>query len=224
MTGPGQDLAAVRRPYRRDALRRSALSDAEHRDPLLAVRRWVQEAVAAETEVEPNAMVLATVEDDPSGPRPDARAVLCKGIDHGVVFYTSRTSTKGAQLAAHPSAAAVFTWLTLERQARLRGRVEQVDDATSDAYFATRPRGSRVSAWTSDQSAPIPDRTALEARAEEVAARFDEDEAVPRPPHWGGYRLVPDEVELWQGRPDRLHDRLRWRRVGRDWELQRLQP
>jgi pyridoxamine 5'-phosphate oxidase len=223
--GPDDGLADVRRPYHRDALLRSSLHDGERHDPLLAVRRWVDEAVAAHTEVEPNAMTLATVDHDRDGAtQPDARVVLCKGIDTGLVFYTSRTSVKGRQLAATPVAAAVFLWTTLERQVRVRGRVEEVDDVVSDAYFASRPRGSRIGAWTSQQSAPVPDRAALEARADEVAARFDGDRDVPRPPTWGGYRLLPDSVELWQGRPDRLHDRLRWRREGDGWQLERLQP
>ena len=217
-------LADVRRPYGRDALLRSTLADGEVDDPLVAVRRWVEEAVAASTEVEPTAMTLATVEHGEGGSRPDARVVLCKGIDHGLVFYTSRASAKGRQLAALPSAAAVFLWTTLERQVRVRGRVEEVDDATSDAYFASRPRGSRIGAWTSQQSAPIADRAELESRAAEVAARFDGDEDVPRPPAWGGYRLVPDSVELWQGRPNRLHDRLHWQRTDGGWHLERLQP
>lgn len=228
MTAPGDELddelALVRRTYQRAALDVATLHDGEREQPLLAVRRWVGEALDAGTEVEPTAMTVATVDPDPAGPLPDARAMLCKGIDHGVVFYTSRSSAKGVQLAARPAAAAVFLWMTLERQVRLRGRVEVVDDETSDAYFATRPRGSQLSAWVSQQSQPVEDRTALEARVEEVADRFD-GEVVPRPPHWGGYRLVPSVVELWQGRPDRLHDRLRWRRTDRDrWRLERLQP
>lgn len=224
MTGPDDRLADVRRPYHRAALLRSTLAPGEEADPLLAVRRWVLEAVAAETEVEPTAMTLATVETTEDGPRPDARVVLCKGIDHGLVLYTSRTSSKGRQLTATPTAAVVFLWTTLERQVRVRGRVEEVDDDASDAYFASRPRGSRIGAWTSQQSQPIADRAALEARAAELAARFVDGHEVPRPPTWGGYRVVPDEVELWQGRPDRLHDRLRWRRVGDGWLLERLQP
>ncbi len=222
---PADDaLAEVRRPYHRDALLRSTLGAGEREDPLAAVRRWVVEAVNASTEVEPTAMTVATVATRPDGPHPDARVVLCKGIDTGLVFYTSRSSAKGDQLATTPRAAAVFLWTTLERQVRVRGRVEQVDDATSDAYFASRPRGSRIGAWTSQQSQPIDDRDALEARAADVASRFDDDAEVPRPPDWGGYRLVPDEVELWQGRPNRLHDRLRWRRDGAGWLLERLQP
>lgn len=227
MTIPGgeldDELALVRRAYQRSALDVSTLHDGEREDPLLAVRRWIGEALDAGTEVEPTAMTVATVEDHPSGPRPDARVMLCKGMDHGLLFYTSRTSAKAAQLAARPAAAAVFLWTALERQVRVRGDIEVVDDATSDAYFATRPRGSQLSAWTSDQSQPVADRAALEARVTEVTARF-EGQDVPRPPHWGGYRLVPATVELWQGRPDRLHDRLRWRRTDDRWTLERLQP
>ena len=219
-----RSLADVRRPYERGALSRSTLAAGERTDPLRAVRRWLDDAVASGAEVEPTAMTVATVVAGDDGPVPDARIVLCKGVDTGLVFYTSRSSAKGQQLAATPRAAAVLLWAALERQVRVRGRVEQVDDATSDAYFASRPRGSRIGAWTSDQSQPIADRDALEARAAEVAARFDGEAAVPRPPDWGGYRLVPDSIELWQGRPDRLHDRLRWDRTADGWTLQRLQP
>lgn len=224
MTTADDALADVRRPYDRDALLRSTLGHGEQDDPLRAVRRWVESAVAADSEVEPTAMTLATVESTDDGAVPDARVVLCKGIDTGLVFYSHRTSAKGVQLTATPHAAAVFLWTTLERQVRVRGHVELVDNATSDAYFASRPRGSRIGAWSSDQSRPVTDRDALEAAAAKAAARFREDEEVPRPPTWGGFRLVPDEVELWQGRPDRLHDRLRWRRDGDGWLLERLQP
>lgn len=221
--GDEVELAHVRRPYRRAALDVATLEDGERDDPLVAVRRWLEEAVATAGEVEPTAMTLSTVEDGPAGPLPDARVVLCKGVDHGLVLHTSRASAKGHQLARRPVAAATFLWPTLERQVRVRGHVEVLDDATSDAYFATRPRGSQLGAWASDQSAPIVDRATLEARAEQVAERFDGQE-VARPSHWGGYRLVPEVVELWQGRPDRLHDRLRWRRSGERWTLERLQP
>lgn len=227
MTAPGgeldDELALVRRTYQRAALDISTLHDGERDDPLLAVRRWIGEALDAGTEVEPTAMTLATVEERPSGPAPDARVMLCKGIDHGLVFYTSRASAKGAQLATWPAAAGVFLWMTLERQVRVRGVVEVIDDATSDAYFSTRPRGSQLSAWTSHQSQPVEDRATLEERVMDVTARF-EGQDVPRPPYWGGYRLVPDAVELWQGRPDRLHDRLRWRSTDEGWTLERLQP
>ena len=217
------ELAHVRRSYERAALDATALEDGEAQDPLRAVRRWLGEAVDAGSELEPTAMMLATVETTPAGPLPDARVVLCKGIDHGLVFYTRRTSTKGRQLAVAPVAAVTFLWTTLERQIRVRGRVELIDDATSDAYFASRPRGSQISAWSSDQSTPIADREALDAYAAAVAERFAQG-PVPRPPRWGGYRLVPDAVELWQGRPNRLHDRLRWRRTDAGWNLDRLQP
>lgn len=222
--GLDPELALVRHTYQREALDIDTLHEGEREQPLLAVRRWIGEALDAGTEVEPTAMTLATVEETPGGALPDARALLCKGIDHGLVFYSSRASAKGAQLAATPAAAAVLLWMSLERQVRVRGHVEVLDDATSDAYFATRPRGSQLGAWTSQQSQPIADRAALEAEVVEVAARFSEQE-VPRPPYWGGYRLVPAQVELWQGRPDRLHDRLRWLRTDADrWTLQRLQP
>ena len=222
--GLDPELALVRRTYERAALDVETLHQGERAAPLQAVRRWIGEALDAGTEVEPTAMTVATVEQGPGGPLPDARAMLCKGIDHGLVFYTSRASAKGAQLATAPAAAAVFLWMTLERQVRVRGRVEALDDGTSDAYFATRPRGSQLSAWVSEQSRPIADRAALEDRVAEVAARF-EGEDVPRPTHWGGYRLVPEQVELWQGRPDRLHDRLRWVRTDTEqWVLERLQP
>lgn len=221
--GLDDDLALVRRTYGRAALDATTLDVEERQDPLRAVRRWLAEAVDAASEVEPTAMTLATAEPSPAGPLPDARVVLCKGIDHGLVFYTSRASDKGRQLAAAPDAAATFLWSTLERQVRVRGPVEVVDDATSDAYFATRPRGSQLAAWASDQSRSVRDRAELEARAAERAAQFDGRD-VPRPPHWGGYRLVPQLVELWQGRPNRLHDRLRWRRTDDHWLLERLQP
>lgn len=223
MSGPGDDLADVRRGYRRGALERADLPPDHLADPLAAVRAWVDEAVTEDNEVEPTAMTLATIGEDRAGPLPDARVVLCKGIDHGLVFYTSRGSAKGQQLAASPVAAAVFLWATMERQVRVRGRVEVVDDATSDAYFASRPRESQVGAWASSQSDVVEDRDALDAQRAAIETRFAGRD-VPRPSTWGGYRLVPDEVELWQGRPGRLHDRLRWQRHGDGWVVDRLQP
>jgi pyridoxamine 5'-phosphate oxidase len=190
--------------------------------PLRQLERWIADAVAAGVD-EPNAMTLATVDADG---RPDARIVLLRGVgpDH-VVWFTDRTSAKGAQLAGVPHAALVFHWQPLERQVRLRGPVVALDDAASDAYFASRPRGSRLSAWASRQSRPIASREAYEATVAEVEARFADVEDVPRPPDWGGYVLTPVEVEFWQGRRSRRHDRLRIRPDGAGgWAVERLQP
>jgi len=191
------------------------------RDPIVQFRLWFDEAVAEET-VEPDAMTLSTV--DAAG-NPQARVVLLRGIDdRGFAFYTNRESAKGRELAAHPRAALTFAWLEIYRQVRVTGLVSQLPDADSDAYFATRPRGARIGAWASPQSAPLRDRAALEARVAEVAARFAGRDDVPRPPFWGGYVLRPEMVELWQGRPDRLHDRIRYRREGEGWVIERLAP
>lgn len=188
--------------------------------PLHTARRWLDEAVAAGLP-EPTAVTLATVDEDGL---PDARVVLLRGLDDdGLVWFTNRSSAKGAQLAATPTAAVVAYWPALERQIRFRGPVELLEDAACDAYFAARPRGSQLGAWASQQSRPVPDRAALEARVEEVAVRFG-DGPVPRPPYWGGYRMTPRQVELWQGRPSRLHDRLRCTRQDGGWVIQRLQP
>jgi pyridoxamine 5'-phosphate oxidase len=207
-----------RRDYAVGSLGRADL--AEH--PLRQLERWVADAVAADID-EPNAMTLATV--DAEG-RPDARVVLLRGIRaEDVVWFTDRSSTKGAQLAATPHAALVLHWQPLERQVRLRGPVVALDDAASDAYFASRPRGSRLSAWASRQSRPVASRAAYEAVVAEVEARFDGVEDVPRPPDWGGYALTPVEVEFWQGRRSRRHDRLRMRPDGAGgWAVERLQP
>lgn len=191
------------------------------RDPLRQFRRWLDEAVAARLP-EPTAVTLATVDADGM---PDARVVLLRGIDdRGVRWFTNRRSAKGRQLAANPSAAIAVHWQPLERQVRIRGRVEALSDEESDAYFATRPRASRLSAIASRQSEPIADRAALEARIAAVEQRHADDDEVPRPSHWGGYLLRPDSVEFWQGRPARLHDRLVYRRSGTAWRLERLQP
>jgi len=207
-----------RRDYAVGSLGRADL--AEH--PLRQLERWVADAVAADID-EPNAMTLATVDADG---RPDARVVLLRGIRaEDVVWFTDRSSTKGAQLAAAPHAALVLHWQPLERQVRLRGPVVALDDAASDAYFASRPRGSRLSAWASRQSRPVASRAAYEAVVAEVEARFDGVEDVPRPPDWGGYALTPVEVEFWQGRRSRRHDRLCMRPDGAGgWAVERLQP
>lgn len=215
------ERTAARRDYDSSELTAEMLGP----DPLAAYRRWLEDAVAAEhPEVtEPAAATLATV--DPDG-HPDARMVLLRSIDErGVVFYTNRRSTKGRQLAAVPQAAVVSYWGPLHRQVRLRGPAEVLSDEESDRYFARRPRESQLAAWASQQSEPIGDRGELTARVEELDERYSDVE-VPRPPHWGGYLVAATEVEFWQGRPARLHERLRYRRAQVDdaWQVERLQP
>jgi pyridoxamine 5'-phosphate oxidase len=211
-------LPEPRREYTAGELREG---EVDAYDPLGEVRRWVEDAVAAGVG-EPTAATLATV--DAAGV-PDARIVLVRGIDdRGVRWFTNRSSAKGRQLEHRPVAAVVLFWPDLERQVRMRGRVEDLPDEDSDRYFAGRPRGSQVAAWASRQSEVVADRAALDRAADAAAERFAGDDPVPRPPHWGGQLLRPDTVELWQGRPARLHDRLRWTRTVGGWQLERLQP
>ena len=207
--------ADLRREYMRAGL---AERDA-HADPLVQFERWFADAQAAGLPLA-NAMTLATVGDDGA---PSARVVLLKALEEGgFVFYSNYLSRKGRELAAHPRACLVFLWSDLERQVRVEGRVERVDAATSDAYFATRPLGARLSAWASAQSDTVPGRATLEHALEAMRARHGD--APPRPPHWGGYRVVPDSIEFWQGRADRLHDRLHYRSAGDGWKIERLAP
>src|SRR5690606_2119349 len=172
--------------------------------------------------LEPNAMGLATV--DAEG-RPSVRMVLLKGFDaEGFVFFTNYESRKAVELGTNPHAALIFWWDRLHRQVRIEGRVERASEAEADAYYASRPYGSRIGAWTSPQSRVIADRGSLEASEADDRRRFPEDSPVPRPPHWGGFRLVPAQIEFWQGRLSRLHDRLRYRREGTRWQIDRLAP
>jgi pyridoxamine 5'-phosphate oxidase len=190
-------------------------------NPLARVREWYGEAVAAGLP-EPDATALATATPDGA---PSVRFVLVKGIDDdGVRFFTNYESRKGRELAENPRAALAMYWQPMQRQVRMEGPVEVLGAGESDAYYASRARGSRIGAWASLQGQAIPDRDWLDARVAEAEARFPEDE-IPRPPYWGGYRLVPDAVELWQGQPSRLHDRTHWLR-GPDgtWRAERLAP
>jgi pyridoxamine 5'-phosphate oxidase len=189
-------------------------------DPTDQWHRWHADAFEAGL-VEPNAMTLATV--DGQGV-PDARIVLVRGADaRGLTFFTNYESAKSRHLDARPIAAAVFAWLDLHRQVRVRGTVERVADDESDEYFASRPRASQIGAWASPQSRTLRDRAELDALVDASSARFAGG-GVPRPPYWGGWRLVPDEYEFWQGRPSRLHDRVHYRLVDERWRIARLAP
>ena len=190
------------------------------RDPLRQLATWVEQA-AESGAYEPNAMVLATI--DPDG-GPSSRTVLLRGIDeHGLTFFTNYSSAKGRALAHSPRVALVFPWYTIHRQVIVRGHARPTSDAVSDAYFASRPRGSQLAAAASDQSQPIANREALEERVQALEERYAGTE-VPRPDTWGGYVVSPESIEFWQGRNSRMHDRLLFTRDGASWRLERLQP
>jgi pyridoxamine 5'-phosphate oxidase len=209
-------IADLRQDYRQQAL----LESQANRDPMVQFQQWFDQAIAADL-LEPNAMTLATV--DATG-QPSARIVLLKAIEpQGFTFFTNYSGRKGQELAANPKAALVFWWGELERQVRIEGNVAPISAEESDAYFHSRPIGSQLGAWASAQSQVIPSREVLEDRLEALKTQY-EGQVIPRPAHWGGYRLTPQAIEFWQGRSNRLHDRLLYSRDGDTWQRERLAP
>ncbi|MEI8293600.1 MAG: pyridoxamine 5'-phosphate oxidase [bacterium] len=210
------EIHQLRRDYRRETLDVSCF-DA---DPVVQFRAWFEEARSAGI-VEPNAMTLGTA--DASG-QVSCRTVLLKGIDaQGFVFFTNYASRKARQIQENPQASLLFPWISLERQIEVAGRVEKISESESLEYFLSRPFGSRIGAWVSEQSSVIPSREVLVSRFEELKKRFA-DGNVPKPEGWGGFRVVPDWIEFWQGGPDRLHDRLLYSRLDAGWKISRLSP
>jgi len=212
----GTTIADLRREYARASLDERGVAA----DPIVQFRRWLDEAVAAAV-LEPTGMTLATAGADGA---PSARVVLLKGLDErGFAFYTDYRSRKGQELTENPRAGLCFWWSELERQVRVTGAVERVSREESEAYYASRPLGSRLGAWASHQSHVIPGREWLEAQLAQVESRFGGGEP-PLPPHWGGFRVRPERIEFWQGRPSRLHDRIRYTMEGGVWKVERLAP
>jgi pyridoxamine 5'-phosphate oxidase len=209
------NIAELRQEYMRAGLAEAQADP----DPLRQFERWFEDAVRAKLPL-PNAMTLATVAADGAA---TARIVLLKGTEHGgFVFYTNYRSRKGREIEAKSSACLLFLWSDLERQVRIEGKVEKVGTRDSDEYFVTRPLGARLSAWASNQSESVASRQILEKALEEARQRYGSNP--PRPPHWGGYRLLPQAIEFWQGRADRLHDRLLYTRGASGWRIERLAP
>ncbi len=210
-------LSSMRVSYDADSLEESLLADTWHEQ----LQAWFDAAVAAEIS-EPNAMVLATADGEGM---PSSRTVLCKGFDErGLVFFTNYTSAKSHDLATTRVAAATFPWLSMQRQVNVRGIVEKVTSDETAEYWGLRPRGSQLGAWASPQSRVVTGRAALESKLNGIERRFADADRVPVPPHWGGWRIRPEYVEFWQGRPDRLHDRLRFRRHNDSFTVERLAP
>ena len=210
------DAASLRKEYKRAGLDRAEVDS----DPIVQFGVWFEETLAANLH-EPNAMIVATA--TPEG-RPSVRTVLLKGYDErGFVFYTNYEGRKARELEANPACALLFYWGELERQVRIEGRASRISNDESNAYFTSRPRGSRLGAWASQQSSPVEDRSVLEERIRALETEYEGRE-IPRPPFWGGYRVEPDAIEFWQGRESRLHDRLVYRREDVAWRIERLQP
>ncbi len=210
------NIAAIRNEYTLESMELDQLEAS----PFVQFDQWMQQAVRAKVN-EPTAMGLSTINLEG---KPSSRIVLLKGLDHGFVFYTNYDSQKGKELKKNPFAALTFFWPELERQVRVQGKVEKVSEKESDEYFLSRPIGSQIGAWASSQSQVIPDRDYLESREQEMKAKF-EHEIIKRPSNWGGYRLIPDTVEFWQGRPNRLHDRIVYHLKSPNiWVKERLAP
>ena len=213
------DLSAMRQNYKQESLTEHDVSS----DPFIQFRDWFTEAIDGQV-MEPNAMTLATA--TASG-RPSARIVLLKSFDHqGFVFFTNYESRKANHLAENPNAALLFCWLELERQIRIEGRVEKVDEAESLEYFQSRPKESQIGAWASPQSRVIPNRSFIEEKVQAIQNQYFTDDLLPLPPFWGGYRVIPDRFEFWQGRESRLHDRIVYQQAPgkQEWQIVRLGP
>jgi pyridoxamine 5'-phosphate oxidase len=214
---PMNSLSELRNEYSKASLDASAILP----DPIAQFERWFHEAIEAKV-LEPNAMNLSTINENN---RPSSRIVLLKGIEQNkFLFYTNYQSSKGQQLHNNPACALTFFWPELERQVRIEGTAERVDEARSEKYFQSRPRGSQIGAWTSPQSAVVQSRAILEERALEIEKRFEGMPSLPKPKQWGGYAVDPLIIEFWQGRPNRLHDRIQFSRIDNVWSICRLAP
>ena len=211
-------LEEIRQSYDKSKLEESDLLS----DPIAMVRQWFDEAIESPDVLEPNTFTLATVDKDG---QPSARILLIKGIEaEGFIFYTNYRSRKGKELSANPKAAILFFWQGLERQIRIEGKITRLDSAQSKEYFQSRPRGSQIGAWASPQSEVIPDRSILEDRKVEIEGIYQDRKVLPKPSNWGGYILTPKYFEFWQGRENRLHDRLTYSKDGDNWDIKRLAP